>query len=84
MSTDSPSDIFARNEQKRKLEDDYYRMCPICSECERAMVIRDGRFGEFWGCPGFPKCKSKASITPEFIAKREEARKLGFRGPPFF
>jgi len=28
--------------------------CPICAS---STVLRDGKFGSFWGCTDFPKCK---------------------------
>ena len=29
----------------------------ICPRCGRRMVLRQGRFGEFWGCLGYPVCR---------------------------
>lgn len=31
---------------------------PDCKECGRPMQKRSGRFGEFWGCTGYPECKA--------------------------
>ena len=28
-----------------------------CKKCKSAMVLRTGKFGQFWGCSKFPKCK---------------------------
>ena len=28
-------------------------ICPVCG-CE--MVVRKGKYGEFWGCSGYPWC----------------------------
>lgn len=28
-----------------------------CPKCGRLLVIRDGRYGKFLGCPGFPECR---------------------------
>jgi ssDNA-binding Zn-finger/Zn-ribbon topoisomerase 1 len=30
---------------------------PICPNCNIVMIRRKGRYGEFWGCPRYPKCK---------------------------
>ncbi|MBU1118594.1 topoisomerase DNA-binding C4 zinc finger domain-containing protein [Patescibacteria group bacterium] len=30
------------------------QMCPICIS---SLVLRDGKYGEFWGCSSFPKCR---------------------------
>ena len=40
-----------------------------CSECGRDMKIRKGRYGNFWGCTGYPGCKHTESI--------EKHKKLG-------
>lgn len=32
---------------------------PTCPNCGRTMVTRHGRGGDFWGCPGFPRCRGK-------------------------
>lgn len=29
----------------------------ICPKCQMPMKKRSGRYGEFWGCTGFPKCR---------------------------
>ena len=28
----------------------------ICSQCGKPMVIRQGKFGSFWACSGYPEC----------------------------
>lgn len=36
---------------------------PTCPECGAEMVVRHGKFGEFWGCPNFiDGCRGKASV----------------------
>lgn len=30
----------------------------ICDRCGRRMVVKNGRFGRFLACPGFPECKN--------------------------
>ena len=35
---------------------------PICSICGRRMTLRNGKFGEFWGCTGYPNCKNTINI----------------------
>jgi len=40
----------------------------ICEKCGRNMVIREGRFGKFLACSGFPECKNtKPLIKPTGI-----------------
>jgi ssDNA-binding Zn-finger/Zn-ribbon topoisomerase 1 len=35
---------------------------PVCSICGRRMTLRNGKFGEFWGCTGYPNCKNTINI----------------------
>ncbi len=30
----------------------------ICENCGAKMVIKNGRYGEFYACPNYPKCKN--------------------------
>lgn len=30
----------------------------VCEKCGRKMVIKNGRFGKFLACPGYPECKN--------------------------
>ena len=30
----------------------------ICEKCGRNMVLKTGRFGKFYACPGFPDCRN--------------------------
>lgn len=31
--------------------------CGICPRCGGTLVLRKGKYGEFWGCSNYPKCK---------------------------
>ena len=51
---------------ERAVEGDY--MTPSCPKCGRKLVRRVSRKGrseggEFWGCPGFPKCRYTMRIS---------------------
>ncbi len=35
----------------------------ICEKCGRKMVIKNGRFGKFLACPGFPECRNTKPYT---------------------
>lgn len=35
----------------------------VCDLCGRNMVIKNGRFGRFLACPGYPECKNTKPIT---------------------
>ncbi|MGI6384969.1 MAG: type I DNA topoisomerase [bacterium] len=34
----------------------------VCEKCGRKMVIKEGRFGKFLACPGFPECRNTRPI----------------------
>ena len=34
-----------------------------CEKCGRMMVIKQGRFGKFLACPGYPECKNTKTIA---------------------
>ncbi len=36
-----------------------------CEKCGRMMVYKQGRFGKFLACPGYPECKNTKSIVKE-------------------
>lgn len=40
----------------RKIE---VKNCPVCGQ---PLKVRSGRYGEFWGCTGFPKCRYTENI----------------------
>ena len=61
----------------------------ICEKCGRKMVIKNGRFGKFLACPGFPECRNTKKIVTEtgglcpkcgkrVIAKRSKTGKQFF------
>lgn len=35
----------------------------ICSVCGKKMVVRAGKFGQFYGCTGFPRCRHTEKIS---------------------
>ena len=34
----------------------------LCPECNMPMQKRNGRYGQFWGCTGFPRCRHTENI----------------------
>lgn len=44
-----------------------------CIKCGSAMAFRTGRWGNFWGCTNFPRCKNTIAIkgSGKVIAKKE-------------
>ena len=41
------------NTEKKKTLDSNVKTCPLCN---LPLKKRNGRYGEFWGCTGFPNC----------------------------
>jgi DNA topoisomerase-1 len=37
----------------------------ICDVCGKPMVIKQGRYGEFLACTGFPECKNTKPLAPK-------------------
>ena len=37
----------------------------VCEKCGRKMVIKNGRYGKFLACPGYPECKNTKRIVVE-------------------
>ncbi|MCI5893509.1 MAG: type I DNA topoisomerase [Clostridiales bacterium] len=37
----------------------------VCEKCGRKMVYKQGKFGKFLACPGFPECRNTKAITVE-------------------
>lgn len=37
----------------------------VCEKCGRKMVIKQGRFGKFLACPGYPECKNTKPLVIE-------------------
>ena len=40
-----------------------------CDKCGKMMVIREGRFGKFLACPGFPECRNTKPIVNKIGVK---------------
>ena len=43
-----------------------------CEKCGRMMVIKQGRFGKFLACPGFPECRNTKPILHKIGVKCPE------------
>ena len=41
----------------------------VCDKCGRQMVYKQGRFGKFLACPGFPECRNTKAIVESIEAK---------------
>jgi DNA topoisomerase I len=46
----------------------------VCPECENDLIKRSGRYGEFIGCSGFPKCRFTKSLDDDGDGKKTETK----------
>ncbi len=48
------------NEQKSKIQEDLEKKLANkkCDKCGEPMIIKSGKYGDFLGCSGYPKCKN--------------------------
>ncbi|MBE6903682.1 MAG: type I DNA topoisomerase [Ruminococcaceae bacterium] len=55
---------------EKKLEGEYIKIPDEvtdipCDKCGKMMVIKQGRFGKFLACPGYPECKNTKPLVNE-------------------
>ena len=69
ISVNTPSNQFYQGqvrdlnkllEQAKKVEIIFPKNAVKCTNCGKIMVRRKGKNGYFWGCSGFPECKTTA------------------------
>ncbi len=41
----------------------------VCENCGRKMVVKNGRFGKFLACPGYPECKTTKPMPAEKVTQ---------------
>jgi DNA topoisomerase I len=51
-----------------------------CEQCGKPMVLRDGRFGRFFGCVDYPTCKGIRNLQRRLVY-RDGGQVLPFRSP---
>ncbi|MFO7776877.1 MAG: type I DNA topoisomerase [Nitriliruptoraceae bacterium] len=52
-----------------------------CPECGKPMVARDGRYGTFYGCVDYPKCKGIRNVQQRLMYRSEDGEVVPFRSP---
>jgi DNA topoisomerase I len=52
-----------------------------CPECGKPMVARDGRYGTFYGCIDYPKCKGIRNVQHRLMYRTEDGEVAPFRSP---
>lgn len=43
-----------------------------CPKCASPVALREGKFGQFWGCCNFPNCRYTASVPQETVQETDE------------
>lgn len=61
----------------------------ICEKCGKNMIVKNGRFGKFLACPGYPDCKNTKAILDEInvpcpLCDGTIVRKRSKKGRSFF
>lgn len=62
----------------------------VCPNCGRMMVIRQGRFGKFLACSGYPECKTtarlakKTSLSCPICGQGEVVERRSKKGKAFY
>jgi DNA topoisomerase I len=56
-------DFYGKLEESIKKVDPAAGQTKICPECGSPMKIRKGKYGSFWGCSAYPKCKHMEPIN---------------------
>jgi len=52
-----------------------------CAECGKPMLLRSGRFGRFFGCVDYPKCKGIRNVQHRLMYRTESDEVVPFRSP---
>ena len=52
-----------QNGQKEEID------APLCDTCNEKMIIKEGRFGKFFACKNYPKCKNTKAIEKKINMK---------------
>ncbi|MCC6739034.1 MAG: type I DNA topoisomerase [Planctomycetia bacterium] len=76
-------DVFVREIEKAKTEMESAKGqatedAPACEKCGKPMVLRWNKWGGFWGCSGYPECKTtKPKDAPPVELSNEKCEKCG-------
>jgi len=47
-----------------------------CPKCKKKMIKRQGKYGDFYGCSGFPKCKTMCDLEGKMIETKKSFKKF--------
>ena len=54
--------IFERLGEEMKNPSEAAKKVKKCPRCGSPLKLRNGKFGEFWGCTGYPDCKYTQNV----------------------
>ena len=75
---DFGKDLEVANEkmESRELEIPVEETDMICDKCGQRMIVKNGRFGKFAACPGYPQCRNtKPLVQPKEEEEPENEKK---------
>ncbi len=49
--------IFERLGEEMKNPSEEAKQVKVCPQCGSPLKLRSGKYGDFWGCTGYPNCK---------------------------
>jgi DNA topoisomerase-1 len=80
---------FTEDENGKIVQTETEKTDMVCEKCGKPMVVKEGRFGRFLGCSGYPECKSTAAISlgvscPEKGCGGDITEKRTKKGKAFF
>jgi DNA topoisomerase I len=52
-----------------------------CQICEKPMLLRSGKFGKFYGCIDYPKCKGIRNVQHRLMYRNADDEVVPFRSP---
>ena len=62
-------DLEAAQENMERVKIEPKESDVVCPNCGKKMLVREGRFGEFLGCAGYPECKTAMPLTKSLDVK---------------
>ena len=62
-------ELEVANKEIEKIEQKVILTDEICEKCGKPMTIKNGRFGEFLACTGYPECKNTKAIVKKIDVK---------------
>ena len=62
-------DLEAAHENMERVKPAPKESDEVCPNCGKKMLIREGRFGEFLGCAGYPDCKTTMQLAKKLDIK---------------